>query len=85
MNHEQLERDRGFLNYLSRTYRSMCPYLKEIHQTIDSWRTVRDKDGLKLERGEMIIYLASEEGKIVISIDVVQVFFFTFCEILNFD
>ena len=75
MNHEQLERDRGFLNYLSRTYRSMCLYLKGIHQTIDSWRTVRDKDGLKLERGEMIIYLASEEGEIVLSIDVVQVFF----------
>ena len=31
LNHKQLERDRGFLIYLSRTYRSMCPYLKGIH------------------------------------------------------
>ena len=28
LNHKQLERDRGFLVYLSRTYRSMIPYLK---------------------------------------------------------
>ena len=33
---EQLERDRGFLIYLSRTYKSMFPYLKGIHQTLDS-------------------------------------------------
>ena len=37
LNFKQLERDRGFLIYLSRTYKSMCPYLKGIHQTLDSW------------------------------------------------
>ena len=37
LNFKELERDRGFLIYLSRTYKSMCPYLKGIHQTLDSW------------------------------------------------
>ena len=36
LNHKQLERDQGFLIYLSRTYRNMSPYLKGIHQTLDS-------------------------------------------------
>ena len=36
LNYKQLERDRGFLVYLSRTYRNMCPYLKEIHQALDA-------------------------------------------------
>ena len=34
---KQLERDRCFLVYLSRTYKSMCFYLMGIHQTLDSW------------------------------------------------
>ena len=45
LNHKQLERDRGFLVYLSRTYRSMIPYLKGIHLSLDSWREGRDVDG----------------------------------------
>ena len=36
LNHKQLERDQGFLIYLSRTYLNMSPYLKGIHQTLDS-------------------------------------------------
>ena len=44
LNHKQLKSDRGFLIYLSKTYQSMCPYLKRIHQTLDSWRMERDKD-----------------------------------------
>ena len=47
LDHKQLERDRGFLIYLSRTYRSMCPYLKGIHLTLDSWRKGRDNEGWK--------------------------------------
>ena len=41
----KLERDRGYLVYISRTYRSMVPYLKGIHQTLDSWRSGRNEDG----------------------------------------
>ena len=62
LNHKQLERDRGFLIYLSRTYRSISPYFKGIHQTLDSWRPEKDKDGWKLERREMMMYLASKDG-----------------------
>ena len=50
LNHEQLERDRGFLIYLSRTYKSMVPYLKGFHLTLDSWREGRDVDDWKKSR-----------------------------------
>lgn len=33
-----LERKQGFLIYITRTYPSMVPYLKGIHQMLDSWR-----------------------------------------------
>ena len=36
---------RGFLVYVSRTYKSLVPYLKGLHLTIDSWRKNRDEDG----------------------------------------
>ena len=44
---KELERKRGFLVYVSRTYPSMTPYLKGIHQTLDGWRGGRDEDGSK--------------------------------------
>ena len=45
---KELEKDRDFLVYISRTYRAIVPYLKGIHQTLDSWRTGRSKDGYRL-------------------------------------
>ena len=33
LDHKQLEHDRGFLVYLSRTYKNICPYLKGVHHT----------------------------------------------------
>ena len=36
LDQKQLEKDRGYLVYISRTYRSMVTYLKGIHQTLDS-------------------------------------------------
>jgi len=33
---KELEKDCGYLVYISRTYRAMVPYLKGIHQTLDS-------------------------------------------------
>ena len=48
LNHKRLEQGRGFLVYLSRTYRSIVPYLKGIHLTLDSWRNGRDAEGWKL-------------------------------------
>jgi len=52
LNFKNLERGRGFLVYLSRTYPSIVPYLKGIHLTIDSWRPNRDKDGWKQPIGK---------------------------------
>ena len=49
LDRKQLERDRGFLVYVSRTYPVMVPFLKGIHLTLESWRKDRDLDGWKIE------------------------------------
>lgn len=38
-----LQSNRGFLNYVGRTYKWLPPYLKGLHLTIDIWRDFRDK------------------------------------------
>jgi hypothetical protein len=43
-----LESVRGFLVYVSMTYPSMVPYLKGIHQTLETWRSNRDDLGWKI-------------------------------------
>jgi len=48
---KDLERGRGFLVYLGRSYPSIVPYLKGVHLTIDSWRKHRDTDGWKRKNG----------------------------------
>jgi hypothetical protein len=45
--HKDLERIRGFLIYVIKTYPSFAPYLKGIHLTLDSWWPQRGADGLK--------------------------------------
>ena len=47
VNFKDMEKRRGFLVYVTRTYPSMVPYLKGIHLTLDSWRPQRDADGWK--------------------------------------
>lgn len=59
---ERLERIRGFLVYLSRTYTDMVPYLKGIHLTLDSWRAGRDYAGWKLTGRALLAAVA--EGKV---------------------
>lgn len=48
LNHKELEKCRGFLIYVSRTYKSMRPYLRGLHMTIENWRSNRDDEGWKL-------------------------------------
>jgi hypothetical protein len=48
INHKIAETYRGFLVYVSRTYRAMVPYLKGLHLTLDRWRPDRDEDGWRL-------------------------------------
>ena len=50
LNHKELEKKRGFLIYVTRTYPAMVPFLKGIHQTLEMWRPNRDDDGWKLTR-----------------------------------
>ncbi|CAJ1960069.1 unnamed protein product [Cylindrotheca closterium] len=47
LKHKALERKRGFLIYVTRTYPTMVPYLKGIHLTLDAWRPGRDDEGWK--------------------------------------
>lgn len=58
--HKDLERQRGFLVYVTRTYPAFVPYLKGIHLTLDSWRGGRDADGWKLQ-GELGCHFSAEE------------------------
>ena len=53
LNHKALEKKRGFLVYVTRTYPCMVPYLKGIHLTLDSWRPNRGSDGWKLSDSEI--------------------------------
>jgi hypothetical protein len=53
IDYKKLERHRGFLVYLVRTYPVMNPYLKGIHLTIDSWRPFHSKDGWKMTLSEL--------------------------------
>lgn len=59
LDHKELERCRGFLIYVSRTYRSFIPYLRGIHKTIDGWRPGRDEWGWKV----ITNFLEDEEGR----------------------
>lgn len=45
---KELLSDRGFLIYITRTYRELIPYLKGLHLTIDGWRDNRDDDGWRM-------------------------------------
>jgi len=50
--HKEYERCRGFLIYVSRTYHPFIPFLRGVHQTLESWRDWRRADSWKLiDRG----------------------------------
>jgi hypothetical protein len=55
LNIKSLESARGFMIYVSRTYRPMIPFLLEIHHTLDSWRPSRREDGWRQNRLIMIM------------------------------
>ena len=62
LNTKELTSDRGFLVYVTRTYRPMVTYLKGMHLTIDGWRQDRDSDGWK--RATYHVQRESLEGDI---------------------
>ena len=61
MSRARMESIRGFLVYVSSTYRNMTPYLKGFHLTLYSLRPYRDEEGWRL-RGEAL-KMAEVEGK----------------------
>jgi hypothetical protein len=62
LKHKELERKRGFLLYVTRTYPAMVPYLKGIHLTLDGWRKGRDFEGWKaLSRADRKAQEAGED------------------------
>ena len=68
IDHKKLESSRGFLVYVSNTYRAMIPYLKGIHLTVDSWRTDRDDEGWRLSykmRQEATTACIGQGGEVV--------------------
>jgi hypothetical protein len=61
---KELERHRGFLVYVSRTYTNMVPFLKGIHLLLDSWREDRNEEGWKFSSSEM--RAAMEDGRFTV-------------------
>jgi hypothetical protein len=51
--HKTLEKYRGYLIYLCRSYPAINPYPKGIHLTLDSWRPWQKDDGWKMTLAEM--------------------------------
>ena len=47
---KELERIRGFLNYVCQTYKPLLPYLNGLHMTIDGFRSNRDEEGWKIPK-----------------------------------
>jgi len=60
LDRKQLERDRGFLIHICRTFTQLVPYLKGIHHTLESWRFGRDDDGWKYGTQQMMKWLNEE-------------------------
>ena len=58
--HKTLERYRGYLIYLCRTYPAINPYLKGIHLTLDSWRPWRKDDGWRMTLAELRAAMAEK-------------------------
>ncbi|CAB9525841.1 unknown protein [Seminavis robusta] len=44
----ELQRVRGFLNYVAQTYKALVPFITGFHLTIDGWRPNRDLRGWRL-------------------------------------
>jgi hypothetical protein len=59
--HKLLEKYRGYLVYVSRTYQAMTPYLKGIHLTLDHWRPWQKEDGWKMTQVEISTYLQDKQ------------------------
>ena len=62
VNRKDLERKRGFLVHISRTFSFITPFLKGIHHTLESYRPGRDAEGWKWDMKYWSQYLSGESG-----------------------
>jgi hypothetical protein len=53
VDHKVLERIRGFLVYVARTYKPLAPFLMGLHMSIDGWRPGSDGEGWRLRQAEV--------------------------------
>ena len=62
LNRKDLERKRGFLIHLSRTFTYMTPYLKGMHLTMETFRPGREDSGWKMTKQAWAVMLSGEMG-----------------------
>ena len=67
LDRKTLEKDRGFLIHISRTFPMMVPYLRRIHHTLENWRIGRDDEGWKYTSNEWMQYLDGLEDDFEVS------------------
>jgi hypothetical protein len=53
VDHEVLERIRGFLVYVARTYKPLTPFLMGLCMSIYGWKPRRDDEGWRLRQAEV--------------------------------
>jgi hypothetical protein len=63
VDHRVLERIRGLLVYVARTYKPLKPFLMGLHMTIDGWRPGRDAEGWRLREAERAAIRESDEER----------------------
>ena len=63
LNRKDVEKGRGFLVHLSRTYPAMVPNMKGIHHVLESWRIGQDRDGWKWSTSQWKTFL-EEAGEL---------------------
>ena len=56
-----LERQLGFIVYVSLTFTSMVPYLKGLYMTLNSWRNYRDAEGYVTKEGRQAAQFGNKE------------------------
>ena len=61
LDRKALDKDRGFLIHIARTFPMMVPYLRRIHNTLESWRLGRDSEGWKYSASDWVEYLGEME------------------------
>jgi hypothetical protein len=61
VNHKVLERIRGFLVFVARTYKPLTSFIIGLHMSIDGWRPGKDDKGWSLRQAEVEASRDSDE------------------------